>query len=134
MHWYTPGKGTIIWIVFLENCKYSSLTLYQTQEVETSSRLTARWNRNHYKLYVLCYIKIHSMHLWFMHSFISFFDYLKNTGSLIYADLSNVNILYNIKKITFVQLLTSPASSETSLTIEKEALGLMELKNSRWLF
>lgn len=74
------------------------------------------------------------MHLWFMHSFISFFDYLKNTGSLIYADLSNVNILYNIKKITFVQLLTSPASSETSLTIEKEALGLMELKNSRWLF
>lgn len=134
MHWYTPGKGTIIWIVFLENCKYSSLTLYQTQEVETSSRLTARWNQNHYKLYVLCYIKIHSMHLWSMHSFISFFDYLKNTGSLIYADLSNVNILYNIKKITFVQLLTSPASSETSLTIEKEALGLIELKNSRWLF
>ena len=35
------------------------------------------------------------------------------------------------KKITFVPLLTSPASSETSLTIEKEALGLMELKNSR---
>lgn len=66
-----------------------------------------------------------------MHSFISFFDYLKNTGSLIYADLSNVNILYNIKKITFVQLLTSPASLETSLAIEKEALGLMELKNSR---
>lgn len=31
----------------------------KTQEVEISSRLTERWNRNHYKLYVLCYIKIH---------------------------------------------------------------------------
>lgn len=53
-----------------------------------------------------------------MHNFVTFFDYLKNTGSLSCTDLSNANTFHTVSKKSHL-FRSPPTSPEMSLSNRK---------------